>query len=88
MGFIRYKDEAGNWQEVLVIKGEPGAKGDAGEAGPKGDPGYTPQLGKDYFTEEDKAEIRGYVDEQMGDIDSALDSILAIENELIGGDTE
>lgn len=50
MGFIRYKDEAGNWQEVLVIKGEPG---------------YTPQRDKDYWTPDDKAEIKGYVDDAI-----------------------
>ena len=42
MGFIKYKDEGGNWQEVLVIKGDPGpqgAPGPQGPQGPKGDSG-------------------------------------------------
>lgn len=36
-----------------------GAKGDPGE------PGYTPIRGVDYWTEADKAEIKGYVDEAI-----------------------
>jgi hypothetical protein len=33
-----------------------------------------------------KPEIKEYIDEQLGDIDTALDGILAIQNSLIGGD--
>lgn len=33
--------------------------------GPKGDPGYTPVKGVDYWTEEDIAEIKQYVDEAI-----------------------
>lgn len=32
-------------------------------------------------------EIKDYVDGKLGDIDSALDAILAIQESLIGGDT-
>jgi hypothetical protein len=38
-------------------KGDTGAQGIQGEPGPEGDPGYTPQKGKDYFTEEEIDEI-------------------------------
>ena len=31
----------------------------------QGDDGYTPQRGKDYWTDEDKTEIKGYVDEAI-----------------------
>ena len=31
--------------------------------------------------------VKGYVDGQIGDIDTALDSIIAIQNSLIGGDS-
>lgn len=34
--------------------------------------GYTPQRGKDYWTEEDKQEIRDYVDEQVGEATSEI----------------
>lgn len=58
-------------------KGDRGEKGIQGEQGPKGDTGapgadgqdgadgYTPVRGKDYWTEEDKAEIKTYVDEAI-----------------------
>ena len=32
-----------------------------------------------------KSDIKDYIDEQLGDIDSALDAILDIQNSLIGG---
>jgi hypothetical protein len=31
--------------------------------------------------------VKGYVDGQIGDIETALDSIIAIQNSLIGGDS-
>lgn len=50
----------------------------------KGDPGYTPVRGKDYWTEDDKNEIKRELEETtLGDIESALDSIIAIQEELI-----
>ena len=33
--------------------------------GEKGDPGYTPQIGKDYFTDSDKADIREYINSRI-----------------------
>lgn len=33
--------------------------------GPQGEPGYTPVRGTDYWTDADKAEIKGYVDEAI-----------------------
>lgn len=57
-----------------------------GPKGEKGDDGHTPVAGADYWTDKDKAEI---VKEAklgaVGDIDIALDGIIAIQNELIGG---
>ena len=40
-------------------------KGDKGDKGDKGEDGYTPIKGTDYWTEEDKAEIKSYVDEAI-----------------------
>ena len=57
----------------------------------KGDPGYTPVRGKDYWTESDKNEIKRELEETtLGDIESALDSIIAIQEELInnGGSSD
>lgn len=48
--------------------GEQGSEGPQGMIGPPGKPGddgYTPQRGVDYWTEADKAEIKGYVDEAI-----------------------
>ena len=42
--------------------GPQGPKGDTGDTGPKGD---TPVRGKDYWTEDDKAEIKSYVDDAI-----------------------
>lgn len=52
-------------------KGDPGNDGQPGETGPQGEPGekgtdgYSPVRGIDYWTDEDKAEIKGYVDEAI-----------------------
>jgi hypothetical protein len=51
----------------------------------KGDPGYTPQKGVDFWTDADKAEIQDYIDNQFGDVNAALDGIIAIQNSLIRG---
>ena len=39
----------------------------------------------DYMTEE---EVKAYIDTQLGDISSALDNIIALQNSLIGGESE
>ena len=61
-----------------------GAKGDKGDKGDKG------ESGEDYvLTDEDKVEIADIVtqSEIVGDIDAALDSIIAIQNSILGGDS-
>ena len=35
-----------------------------------------------------KLELESYIDEQLGDLEAALDRIIDIQNELIGGDAE
>jgi len=47
------------------IQGEQGPKGDTGAPGADGKDGYTPVRGKDYWTDDDKAEIKAYVDEAI-----------------------
>lgn len=46
-------------------KGDPGVKGEPGTNGTPGTDGYTPVRGVDYWTNDDKAEIKAYVDEAI-----------------------
>ena len=50
------------WVDVGNIQGP---KGDPGVEGAAGPAGYTPVRGTDYWTDSDKAEIKGYVDEAI-----------------------
>ena len=50
------------WLESL--HGKDGVDGKDGASGVDGKDGYTPQKGVDYWTEEDKAEVTEYIDEQ------------------------
>ena len=61
-------------EQKALLKGEKGDKGDKGEkgepgedgaAGVQGEPGYTPKKGIDYWTDEDKNEIKAYVDDAI-----------------------
>lgn len=54
--------EYGIHLDFTLPQGEPGEKGDAGSPGADG---YTPKKGVDYWTEEDKAEIKDYVEEAI-----------------------
>ena len=45
----------------------------------KGKDGYTPIKGVDYWTDADKAEIRNYVDEKIGEIDISGDGAKPFE---------
>lgn len=62
-------------------------RGQPGENGTDGVDGYTPQRGVDYFTEGDVAYFEGYIDDRMGGVDEALDAIIEIQNDLIGGES-
>ena len=52
-------------QGLQGIQGEQGPQGEPGKDGKNGTDGYTPIKGTDYWTEVDKAEIKGYVDEAI-----------------------
>lgn len=67
------------------LKGETGDKGGKGDKGEPGADGYTPQRGVDYWTEEEKAEISTYVEEQVGETEDAVSKILKIQEGLING---
>jgi hypothetical protein len=50
---------------IASLKGDRGEQGIKGDKGDKGKDGYTPIRGIDYWTDADKAEIKGYVDEAI-----------------------
>ena len=59
----------GTEQEWLAsLKGEPGKPGKGGEDG------YTPIRGTDYWTEQDIAEIKAYVDDAIEELDITVES--------------
>lgn len=55
MAILKIRDENGNVIEIPTIKGD------------KGD---TPQKGVDYWTEADKAEMKAYIDQQLGVVEN------------------
>lgn len=68
-------------------KGDKGDKGDTGAQGvqgEKGADGYTPKRGTDYWTPADIQAIHGYIDEQLGSLDTALDEIIALQDYYTG----
>lgn len=49
--------------------------------------GPVPIRGVHYWTEDDIAQIKAYVDQELGDVELALDHIITMEDHLIGGDS-
>ncbi len=71
---LRVKDTNGNIIEIPAIKGDKGADGkDA-------------VIDQTYNPESENAQSGRAVAEAIGNIDLALDNIIAIQNSLIGGD--
>lgn len=69
---LSVRDNEGNIIPMPAIKGDKGDKGDS----------YN-------LTDVDKQEIADMIAQtEIGDIETALDSIIAIQNSLIGGDSE
>lgn len=46
---------------------------------------YSLKRGVDYWTEDDIAEIQGYIDTKFGDVNASLDAIVALQEAYIGG---
>lgn len=101
MALLRIRKPDGEIVEIASLpgkKGDKGEKGDTGEQGiqgiqgDKGEAGYTPQKGVDYFTPEEQtafvAAANAHTDERLGDVEAALDGIIAIQESLIGGGAE
>lgn len=83
---FKYEDFTAEQLEALRgAKGDRGPQGPTGESGKDGKDGYTPKRGVDYWTDADKSEIKAYIDEQIGDVENALDEIIALQNAYIGG---
>ena len=81
MALLRIRKPDG---EIVEIASLPGKKGEKGDVGAKGD---SPVKGVDYYTETEKAELIAEIKSEItGDIETALDSILAMQESLIGGD--
>ena len=54
----------------------------------EGKDGYTPLRGKDFYTDEDKRELIKEIEKtSIGDIETVLDNIIAIQETLIGGES-
>lgn len=86
-----FEGNEAEWIESL--KGEQGKQGERGNSGVYLGSGVMPDdcnvqidPNGEYLTEED---LKTYLTEQIaGDFNTALDSIIAIQNSLIGGDAE
>jgi len=59
-----------------------------GKDGKDGTDGYTPKKGVDYWTDEDKADIKAYIDGEFGDVEAVLDETIARQEAFIGGVSE
>lgn len=93
---VIYSTENGGENEVIfsdgsrvaVRNGERGAPGATGPAGMPGPSGYTPERGVDYWTEEDKAEIKAHVDKEIGGsvsvaVSEGLDALRVVSEKVI-----
>lgn len=77
MAMLKIRKPDGSIVEIASL---PGKKGDKGE---KGD---SPIKGVDYYTEAEKADLIATIEKELtGDIETALDGILAMQESLIGG---
>lgn len=96
MAILRIRDENGQVHEIVALKGE---KGDPGSGGCIVDQDFDETstnaiankvvtgLYNDFnYTASSFNERINEVEQQLGDVETALDSIIAIQNGLIGGD--
>lgn len=94
MSLLKIRNEHGEIVEIPALKGNKGDKGDSGVYVGSGNipDGYNVQI--DPAGEIPDLATKEYVDIKIGDIDTALDniiaqqeSIIAIQNALIGGES-
>ena len=92
MSILKVRDENGQIVEIPAIRGEKGADGHTPQKGVDywTEADKVEALTSTDLTEEQKAQARdniGAADANViGSIETALDSIIAIQNNLIGGD--
>jgi hypothetical protein len=78
---VKHGFEGTEEEWLASLKGD---KGDQGVQGEKGEKGDMPQKGVDYYTEAEETELVKKIETTvLGDIDTALDSILAIQDAWI-----
>ena len=87
------------WDEARgKYVGIPSLKGEKGDKGDKGDSGQIENIDQTYNSDSENAqsgiavaeavtEAKDYIDTKIGDIDTALDSIIALQNSYIGGNS-
>lgn len=51
--------------------------------GKDGQDGYTPKRGVDYWTAADKREMKKYIDDEIGNIEEAIDEIIKLQESLL-----
>ena len=78
-----YSQESGAFVDTGISA--KGPKGEQGQQGLQGEDGYTPQIGVDYWTEQDQEEMNEYVKERVGETEDAVKKILDIQDALIEG---
>ena len=95
MAILKIKNANGEFENVPAIIGATGEQGIQGAVGTNGKDGingkdgvdgkdgHTPELGVDYWTESDKAEVKiycnSYIDSQLGTINEQLASLTEVE---------
>lgn len=85
-GILSWENDKGLENPPPVnIKGQDGKDG---KDGADGQDGHTPQRSVDYWTPDDVAEIKAYIDTEIGSIETTLDGIIAVQENLIGGGSE
>ena len=80
MSILKIRDDNGNVQEILTIKGDKGDTGIQGPRGEKGDKGDKPINGIDYNTQEEHDAI---VSDVLAEIPDAADYV--VEQDIING---
>lgn len=84
---VEDKEFVGKIENVFKgLKGERGEKGEKGEKGEDGERGYTPKLGKDYFTDSEIKHIRATVESKIKKPDPQIVKQTIVKREQVSED--